>query len=366
MSASGRKRKRDERGKLGKPGKQRGSDITKNLCSIIHVWNVPRPLVRDLVSYCYAPRRVTAVRVAGSGKIVLKRLFSTCNELHEAISDSAIVSGQPFTLFCDETLTKRLRPMTPPNQLPTELYVSFGTHLSQEWCRLDRWWPNLSKRCLRTRTGLEELKFDYMLGIRPKGAMPTEIGCLQTLLEMNLCELKITGPLPTAIGLLTNMTRLWLYGCGLTGHLPTEIGNLKQLEYLSLSRNDFCGPIPTEYGRLEELHTLTLGGNDRVNESEQVTDTYLTGTLPTEFGQLSSLTYLRISYTSVEGRIPTEFGALRNLTFLSLCFNKISGRIPSELTKLRKLTLVLDQKRFKRWVESPNPCTFRWVNELPL
>ena len=73
------------------------------------------------------------------------------------------------------------------------------------------------------------------------------------------------------------------------------------------------------------MQTLTLYGNQ------------LSGTLPTELGQLSSLQYLGLGANSLSGTVPTELGRLAtSLTDgLYLWRNRLSGTLPSQLAQLR-------------------------------
>jgi Leucine-rich repeat (LRR) protein len=112
----------------------------------------------------------------------------------------------------------------------------------------------------------------------------------------------------------------------LTGTIPTELGNLSNLEYLNLSWNELSGTIPTELGNLSNLKSLYLYGNS------------LTGSIPTELGNLSNLEYLYLNINSLTGSIPTELGNLSNLTALSLGGNSLAGTIPTELGNLSNLT----------------------------
>ena len=47
----------------------------------------------------------------------------------------------------------------------------------------------------------------------------------------------------------------------LTGSIPTELGNLSSLEYLSLPNNQLTGSIPTELSNLSNLLWINLYGN---------------------------------------------------------------------------------------------------------
>ena len=88
------------------------------------------------------------------------------------------------------------------------------------------------------------------------------------------------------------VTRLSLYRNQLTGEIPAELGNLTSLEFLSLYRNQLTGEIPAELGSLTSLEFLSLYGNQ------------LTGEIPAELGSLSNLTGLRLFSNQLTGEIP--------------------------------------------------------------
>ena len=68
----------------------------------------------------------------------------------------------------------------------------------------------------------------------------------------------------------------------------------------------------------------------------------LSGTLPSELGGLSSLTYLRITNNpKIHGTIPTSYGKLTKLSTLVLSIgNSITGTVPSQLCPLAQLSLL--------------------------
>ena len=136
-------------------------------------------------------------------------------------------------------------------------------------------------------------------------------------------------PLGEWEGVTTNaqgrVTRLHLGYNEMTGTIPSELGNLSELTHLGLHYNNLTGTIPSELGNLSKLWWLLLEGNN------------LTGSIPSELGNLSKLVYLRLEENSLTGAIPSELGNLSKLVYLRLENNNLTGAIPSELGKLSNL-----------------------------
>ena len=118
---------------------------------------------------------------------------------------------------------------------------------------------------------------------------------------------------------------LSLHENGLSGEIPTELGNLASLTWLSLSENQLTGEMPTELGSLANVRVLDLSGNQ------------LTGGIPTELGGLASLTNLVLDDNQLTGEIPAELGSLSNLRVLNLTGNQLTGEIPPQLGSLANL-----------------------------
>ena len=115
----------------------------------------------------------------------------------------------------------------------------------------------------------------------------------------------------------------------LTGSIPSEIGNLTNLTYLTLYNNDLTGSIPPEIGNLTNLTELWLSRNE------------LTGSIPPEIGNLTNLTSLWLGSTQLTGEIPVEIGNLTNLEILDLGGNQLTGSIPPEIGNLTNLSELL-------------------------
>ena len=123
-----------------------------------------------------------------------------------------------------------------------------------------------------------------------------------------------------------SVSSLFFWENGLNGTIPSELGNLSNLTYLNLGSNSLTGTIPSELGNLTKLTQILLFSNS------------LTGGIPAELGNLANLTSLNLSNNSLSGSIPSELGNLTNLSNLNLYSNSLSGSIPSELGNLTKLT----------------------------
>ncbi len=101
--------------------------------------------------------------------------------------------------------------------------------------------------------------------------------------------------------------------------------NLGRVYDLDVSWNGLNGPIPSELGNLTFLSSLRLYGNQ------------LSGEIPSEMGDLSNLRYLELNHNQLSGQIPSELGNLFKLETLSLQSNRLSGVVPAELSQLSTL-----------------------------
>ena len=125
-----------------------------------------------------------------------------------------------------------------------------------------------------------------------------------------------------------------LENMGLSGVIPPEIGDLTALTDLELSSSSLSdGPLNELTGSIpQEL------GNLSSLEWLSLAGNGLSGTIPSEIGNLTSLTSLWLYSNQLTGPIPPEIGNLSNLTHLALSSNQLTGPIPPEIGNLSNLT----------------------------
>jgi len=89
---------------------------------------------------------------------------------------------------------------------------------------------------------------------------------------------------------------LWLNSTLLTGTLPSDIGNLSELKGLKLQNNRLSGTIPNQLGNLNSLQTLQLI------------------IIPSELGKLNYLLSLNLSSNALSGTVPMELATIFSAT----------------------------------------------------
>ncbi|KAM0938346.1 putative protein kinase RLK-Pelle-DLSV family [Dioscorea sansibarensis] len=121
-----------------------------------------------------------------------------------------------------------------------------------------------------------------------------------------------------------HVTSIVLKGLNLTGSLPDEFSNLTSLQVNKPSWNYLNGTIPAAWAS-SPLTTLLLSGNR------------ITGRIPDELGRITTLQNLSLVDNLIEGPLPESLGNLTNLQLLYLTSNAVTGRLPESLGKLKNM-----------------------------
>ncbi|XP_058758987.1 leucine-rich repeat receptor-like kinase protein SUNN [Vicia villosa] len=146
------------------------------------------------------------------------------------------------------------------------------------------------------------------------------------VIKLNVTQVPLFGKISKEIGALDKLERLILTMDNLTGELPFEISNLTSLRILNISHNTFSGNFPGNITlRMTKLEVLDAYDNS------------FAGHLPEEIVRLKELNFLCLAGNYFTGSIPESYSEFQKLEILSINANSLSGRIPKSLSKLKTL-----------------------------
>ncbi|KAH9752505.1 Receptor-like protein 6 [Citrus sinensis] len=126
-----------------------------------------------------------------------------------------------------------------------------------------------------------------------------------------------------------------------SSEIPPEIINLSRLSYLNLSGTSLSGQIPSEILRLSNLVSLDLSLNDVPDGRLELQKPSFVNLVE----KLSNLTTLDLGDVSIQSTIPHNFANLSSLTFVSLrncelqdlSLNELQGELPISVGNLHSL-----------------------------
>ncbi|MBO1349033.1 MAG: putative Ig domain-containing protein [Hormoscilla sp. GUM202] len=197
------------------------------------------------------------------------------------------------------------------------------------------------------------------------GTLPSEYGDLSNLRVLRLQSNDMSGILPDSYGKLGNLQQLFLDGNFLSGTIPSEYGNLSNLQALDLRFNSLSGTVPSSLSSLDDLRIAyennpLLDANDYValkafysstsgNNWSNQTGWNFNSDIPPSANAASDwygvtvvdlrVTAIDLPSNSLSGTLPSELGDLGKLQRLDLSDNELSGTLPSELSNLQDLNL---------------------------
>ncbi|CAN1283437.1 Probable LRR receptor-like serine/threonine-protein kinase RFK1 [Linum perenne] len=156
------------------------------------------------------------------------------------------------------------------------------------------------------------------------GILPPQLVKLRYLREVDFAYNYLNGSIPDEWGSM-GLTSISVLVNRLSGEIPKQLGNITTLTYLCLEANQFSGSVPPELGNLVNLGTLMLSSNQ------------LTGPLPISFAGLTNLTDFRMNDNSFDGTIPSFIQNWKKLTRLEMQASGLEGPIPSSISHLTNL-----------------------------
>ena len=195
-------------------------------------------------------------------------------------------------------------------------------HLYLENCSLSG--PFLLPKNSHKNLSILSISMNYFLG-----QIPLEIGSyLPGLVVLLMSDNGFIGSIPSLLGNMSSLYELNLSNNNLQGQIPGWIGNMSSLEFLDLSENNFSDPLPLRFDTSSKLRDVYLSRNK------------LQGPIAMTFYDLSEVLTLDLSHNNLTGRIPEWIDRLSNLRFLLLSYNNLEGEIPIQLCKLDQLTII--------------------------
>ncbi|XP_047316766.1 receptor protein kinase CLAVATA1 [Impatiens glandulifera] len=146
------------------------------------------------------------------------------------------------------------------------------------------------------------------------------------VISISISNASLFGKLPPDIGLLNRLVNLTLVGDNLSGTLPSEMANMTSIRFINISANSFHGEFP---GRIllgmKELQSLDVYNNN------------FHGDLPLEVAELENLRVLQLGGNFFSGTIPEVYSDIKSLESLGLQGNELYGIIPASLSRLSNL-----------------------------
>lgn len=151
------------------------------------------------------------------------------------------------------------------------------------------------------------LEIFYLEGNNFTGMLPPSIYAQPNLDTLGLSDNSFNGTFGQGVAGWTNLKYAYLDRNQFSGAIPSQMGLLKALEELNLQDNALVGTIPPELSKVETLIDLDLSGNQ------------LTGTLAEALGTFRHLEIMNLdSNIFLTGKVPSSFGQMTSLVSLSM------------------------------------------------
>lgn len=159
-----------------------------------------------------------------------------------------------------------------------------------------------------------------------KGVVIEDIGegIGQRVVGLMLNEIGLSGAIAKEIGDLAYLKVLWMNdNPNVTGSIPTEIGNLVLMQNLRLGKTSLTGSLPLSISKMKNITNLSIN-NTGING--------ITGSVPNEYGELQKLVFLDLSGNNLTGTLPESVGEIVDMEDIFMNNNQFTGDIPFTYT----------------------------------
>ncbi|BAT93310.1 hypothetical protein LR48_Vigan05g017600 [Vigna angularis] len=157
------------------------------------------------------------------------------------------------------------------------------------------------------------------------GNLPQDLFRLPFIQEFDVSRNYLNGSIPKEWG-TTKLVNISLLGNRLTGSIPKEIANISTLQSLVVEANQLSGALPLELGNLPQIQRLLLSSNN------------FTGELPESLNKLTTLQDIRLGDNQFSGKIPDFIQSWTSLQKLVIQGSGFDGPLPSGISLLKNLT----------------------------
>ncbi|CAB9501777.1 Leucine Rich Repeat [Seminavis robusta] len=175
------------------------------------------------------------------------------------------------------------------------------------------------------------------------GTIPPEISFLGKSLQLLMLsrQHQLRGSIPTELGELTQLTELELGATGISGTLPRELGLLTKLGQIRLIQNNLLGSLPSELGKLGNITRFMLHGTHLTEKLDviacpKLNMDFVLSEIAENFQQLQWLVLVQRARGD-KMPIPSHLGKLPKLAALTLNDWNISDTVPSNFGDLALL-----------------------------
>nr|XP_027090204.1 receptor kinase-like protein Xa21 [Coffea arabica] len=180
---------------------------------------------------------------------------------------------------------------------------------------------------------LPKLQEIFLNSNKFSGRLPSPMANYSKFTMLVMSQNSFTGPIPSTLGNVRSLKYLFLGDNNLTRESSTpelrfisSLTNCRQLEYVVVSGNQFDGLLPASIGNFSSSLRLFTAFGSRIS-----------GTIPSENGNLSSLEAIYFDNNDLTGYIPSSVGNLSRVQGIYLEHNRLQGHIPTELCQPKNL-----------------------------